>query len=325
MKYVFLAAGAVLFSACQHSDDSLNQVISQKYVHKYGFDVTENEWEERSQEGQVITLLANGVKVVQSYENGVLHGPTTNTFPHSSVIEKIMMYDAGTLLKETQCDHSGIPIKEEIFEFDDRTIITSWDEKGVPLSIEEYEHDLLMEGKYYTPEHILEATVEAGFGERIKRDRTGTLLSRDTIENGSSSQRISYHPNGQVHTISHYHENQLHGEQLKFTASGKPLMKLNWDHGVLDGLKTVYRNGTKIAEIPYDHGSKQGLEYHYDDLGHLTAEIEWKADKKHGASKFHTEDTTEVEWFFKGKTVSAHKFELLDTREKLLADLGAMQ
>lgn len=322
MKYVFLAASSVLLlSACQNSNDSQNQVVSQKYIHKYGFDVTEDEWEERSEEGQVVTLLGSGVKITHSYEEGQLHGPTTYTFPHSHVIEKIMTYDAGTLLKETLCDRQGTPIEEKIFEFDDRTIITTWDEHGVPLSIEEYDDELLMEGKYYTPEHTLEAVVEAGFGERIKRDRTGALLSRDIVENGLFSQRISYHPNGQIHTISHYHDYQLHGEQLKFTASGKPLMKLNWDHGVLDGLKTVYRNGTKIAEIPYTNGQKNGLEYHYDDLGHLTAEIEWKMDKKHGVSKFYSEDTTETEWFFRGKAVTAQKFELLDTRERLMADL----
>lgn len=322
MKYVLFAASAVLLAACQNSGDSVEQIVSQKYVHKYGFDVSENEWEERSQEGQVITLLSSGVKVMRCYENGQLHGPTTYTFPHSSVIEKILTYDAGTLLKETQCDPSGTPIKEEIFEFDDRTILTSWDEKGVPLSIEEYDSGLLVEGKYYTPEHVLEATVEAGFGEQMKRDRTGALLSKDLIENGLSSQRISYHPNGQIHTISHYQNNQLHGEQLKFTASGKPLMKLNWNHGTLDGLKTVYRNGLKIAEVPYENGLKNGTEMHYDDLGHLTAEIEWRLDKKHGPSKFYSEEAAETEWFFKGKTVSAHKFEMLDTREKLLADLS---
>lgn len=322
MKYVFLTAIAVLLSACQHNcDNSTNQVVSQKYIHKYGFDVTEDEWEERSQEGQVVTLLASGVKITRSYEDGQLHGPTTHTFPHSQVVEKVLMYDSGTLLKETLSDRQGTPIEEKIFEFDDRTIVTTWDEHGVPLTIEEYENELLMEGKYYTPEHVLEATVEAGFGERIKRDRTGALLSRDIIENGIASQRINYHPNGQIHTISHYHDYELHGEQLKFTASGKPLMKLNWNHGTLDGLKTVYRNGIKIAEIPYDNGQKHGIEYHYDDLGHLTAEIEWRGDKKHGISRFYSEDTTETEWFFKGKTVSAQKFEILDTRERLMADL----
>jgi antitoxin component YwqK of YwqJK toxin-antitoxin module len=322
MKYILLASSAVLLSSCFNSNDSTPQIVSQKYIHKYGFDVSEDEWQERSQEGLVVSMLKNGVKITRSYEGGQLHGPTVYTFPHSNVVEKTMLYDQGTLLKETQCDASGMPVREEVYEFDDRTIITIWDEKGVPISIEEYDDEVLVEGKYYTIEHVLESAVEAGFGERIKRDRTGQLISRDKIENGLIAQRISYHPNGQIHTISHYHDYQLHGEQLKFTASGKPLMKLDWNHGVLDGLKVVYRNGFKVAEIPYDNGQKHGIEYHFDDLGQLTAEIEWKADKKHGCSKFFTEDTTESEWFFKGQSVTAQKYEMLDTRDQLMADLS---
>jgi antitoxin component YwqK of YwqJK toxin-antitoxin module len=321
MKYFFLVPIVVLFSACQNSSDSTPQVVSQKYIHKYGFDVTEDEWQKRSQEGQVVTMLKNGVKIIRSYDEGQLHGPTTYTFPHSNVVEKFLVYDAGTLLKQTQCDASGIPEREEVFEFDDRTIVTYWDEKGVPMSIEEYDNELLVEGKYYTPEHELESVVEAGFGEGVKRDREGHLLSRDTIENGLASQRISYHPSGHVHTISHYHDYQLHGEQLKFTNVGKPLMRLHWNYGVLDGLKVVYRNGLKIAEIPYEQGQKHGVEFHYDDLGHLTAEILWENDKKHGCSKFYTEETSENEWFFRGNSVSAQKFEVLDMRDRLVVEV----
>ncbi|MBS0625063.1 MAG: toxin-antitoxin system YwqK family antitoxin [Verrucomicrobia bacterium] len=322
MKYILFAAVSTAFlSSCFYSNDSTSQVVSQKYIHKYGFDVSEDEWQERSQEGLVVSMLKNGVKVTRSYEGGQLHGPTTYTFPHSSVVEKTLVYDQGTLLKETQCDAAGMPMREEVYEFDDRTIMTMWDEKGVPISIEEYDNELLVEGKYYTPEHLLEAAVESGYGERIKRDRSGQLLSRDKIENGLIAQRISYHPNGQIHTISHYQDYQLHGEQLKFTASGKPLMKLDWAHGVLHGQKVVYRNGLKVAEIPYSNGQKNGIEFHYDDLGHLTAEIEWKVDKKHGCSKFYTEDTTESEWFFKGQSVTAQKYEMLDNRDRLMAEL----
>lgn len=321
MKYILFASSALFLTACQMSNDSIPQVVSQKYIHKYGFDVSEDEWQERSQEGQVVTMMKNGVKITRSYENGQLHGPAVYTFPHSTLVEKTLLYDQGTLLKETLSDASGMPLREEVYEFDDRTIITVWDQKGVPISIEEYDDELLVEGKYYTPDHILESAVEAGFGERIKRDREGQMLSRDKIENGLIAQRVSYHPTGQIHTISHYHDYQLHGEQLKFTASGKPLMKLDWNHGVLDGLKIVYRNGSKVAEIPYNNGQKHGIEYHYDDLGHLTAEIEWKGDKKHGCSQFFTEDTTESEWFFRGQSVTAQKFEMLENRDKLMADL----
>jgi antitoxin component YwqK of YwqJK toxin-antitoxin module len=311
----FFLLSAALITSCGTSP--VDEVVSQVYVHKYGFETTEEDWEAREQDGQVITSLKNGVKVTRSYENGQLHGPTTYTFPNSSVVEKLLVYDQGTLLKECLNDPAGMPIREETYEFDNRTIVTLWDEKGVPLSIEEYQNDTLLEGKYFTPEHEKEAVVENGNGERIKRDRTGLLISRDTIANGAVTARTTYHPNGQPHTISHYDGYQLHGPQTKYTASGKPLMELNWNQGVLDGEKVVYRNGFKAAVIPYVNGKKQGTELHYDDIGNLTAEIEWRQDKKHGPTKLHTEDYTDTEWFFNGQSVSLEKFANLDAREQL--------
>ncbi len=316
-----LASIGLIVASCQ-SNSGLDQIVSQKYVHKYGFDVSEAEWEERAKDGQVIEMLKNGVKVTRAYENGQLHGSTTYTFPHKSTIEKCMVYDQGSLLKETTYDQAGVPIREDLYEFENRNIITLWDEKGIPLSIEEYANDVLIAGSYYTPEHVLESSVDQGYGTRIKRDRSGLLISRDRMESGIIAERTTFHPNGEIHMISHYHDYQLHGEQLKFAPSGRPLMQLSWNHGVLDGLKVIYRNGIKVAEIPYLNGEKHGTELHYDDLGNLTAEITWKNDKKHGCTKMYSEESVDSEWFYKGQIVNAERFTLLEQREQIVADLS---
>ena len=314
-----LTALLTLSTGCQ-SSNSMDSVVSQSFVHKYGFDLSEKEWKQGPQDGQAIAVLQNGVKVARSFEQGTLHGATTYTFPHSEVIEKLFVYDQGQLLKQLVNDPSGMPVRQEMYEFDNRTIVTQWDEKGVPLSIEEYRDELLEEGKYYTPEHQLEAQVEKGHGERVKRDRSGLLLSRDEIQNGIMTARTTFHPNGHMHTVSRYDNYQLHGEQMKYTVAGRPLMQLHWDHGVLNGPKIVYRNGIKVAEIPYVKGLKNGVETHYDDLGNLTAEIEWKLDKKHGCTKLYSEELTEKEWFFKGQPVQAERFEILQERDTLFSD-----
>ncbi len=321
MRRGFLFSSIAFLAVSCQTNSSLDQVVSQTFVHKYGFETSEKDWDAREKDGQIVSMLKNGVKITQSYENGKLHGATTYTFPHSSAIERQFVYDQGMLLKEQLNDLSGMPIREEVYEFDNRTIITLWDDKGVPLSIEEYDDEVLMEGKYYTPDHELESTIVGGFGERIKRDRTGLLVSSEKIENGAMTCRTTYHPNGNTHTISHYDNYQLHGPQSKFTASGKPLMDLNWDHGVLDGSKIIYRNGYKVAIIPYAKGKKNGLELHYDDLGNLTAEIQWKSDKKHGSTKIYAEDYTDTEWFFKGQSVSLDKFTSLENRERIMSEL----
>ena len=178
----------------------------------------------------------------------------------------------------------------------------------------------MSEGKYYTPEHELEAVITNRNGERLKRNRSGELISRDDVQNGQMTCRTTFHPNGRIHTVSHYQNYQLHGPQAKFTSVGKPLMELSWNHGVLDGEKVVYRNGYKIAVTPYVMGKKQGSEIHYDDLGNLTAEIEWRNDKKHGATKLHTEDYIDTEWFYKGQAVNLDKFRSLENRDRVIQD-----
>lgn len=319
MNRITLVSIASLSLASCYNQTASDQVVSQKYVHKYGFDVSAAEWEARTSDGQVVSTLKNGVTITRSYENGQLHGTTTHTFPHSEVIEKALVYDQGTLLKETLYDSSGMPVREDLYEFDNRNVITLWDEKGVPLSVEEYNNGVLLDGKYYSTDHRLEASVEAGQGERVKRDRTGLLISRDRMEDGLIVERTTYHPTGEIHSISHYNDYQLHGEQLKFTATGKPLMNLQWQNGILEGVKTVYRNGFKIAEIPYVNGQKHGTEHHFDDLGNLTADIKWRHDKKHGCSKYYTDEAIETEWFFSGHAVNEQRFDFLDNREKELA------
>jgi antitoxin component YwqK of YwqJK toxin-antitoxin module len=319
MKRLSPYIAAFIVSSCQTTIPP-DQIMSQKFVHKYGFDVSVDEWDQRSQEGQEIAKLKNGVTITRTFENGNLHGPTTYTFPNSETVEKILIYDQGNLLKQTLQDSKGVPIQEEAYEFDDRVIYTFWNENGVPLSVEEYNVDLLVNGKYFSLEHELEAQVENGNGFRIKRERSGLLISRDQIEDGIMTGRTTYHPNGQIHTVSHYEDYQLHGKQSKFTSSGRPLMTLHWDRGVLDGMKTVYRNGVKTSEIPYVHGQKNGMETHYDDLGNLIAKITWRNDKKHGCSKSYTEEGQDSEWFFNGFLVTAEKFELLESREQMVAD-----
>ena len=320
-KLISGALAALLLTGCGSSTS--NDILSQQFIHKYGLDLSEQEWEQRSKEGQVVTLLKDGVRIIRAYEGGQLHGPTTYSFPHSSVVERLMMYDHGVLLKEVLHDARGVPNREEAYEFDNRTVITLWDEQGTPLSMEKYEDDLLVEGTYYTPAHEVEGKVEGGNGERVRRDRTGQLLCRDTIQDGTLASRTSFHPNGQIHTVSHYRDFQLHDSQKKYTASGKPLMTIEWDRGVLNGPKVIYRNGVKISEIPYVNSQKHGTEKHFDDLGTLTAEIEWKNDKKHGPSRFHTDETTITEWYFRGQPVEEEKYYTMEQHDTFIAELDA--
>lgn len=320
MKNTFWLLGCLGFlsSCCNNCGDE--NVVSQRYIHKYGFDISKADWEKREQDGQVIKTLDDGVTITQSYENSILHGPTTYSFPNSSIIEKVKVYDQGILLKEIIQNKAGMPVREEIFEFDDRVVLTLWDEKGAPMSIEEYEGDKLVEASYFSPKNEMEFCVQTAEGTRVRRDRQGQLLCKDTIENGYVVHRITYHPNGEVYSTSSFEDYFLHGEQLHYYADGTLSVKDIWNHGVLDGVKYVYQEGNIISETPYTMGKKEGVERHYNNSGMTIAEIHWKNDKRHGSSRFYSDHDTKIEWYYKDVAVNPEKFEVLENRSRMICD-----
>ncbi|OGN65912.1 MAG: hypothetical protein A2888_01005, partial [Chlamydiae bacterium RIFCSPLOWO2_01_FULL_28_7] len=309
----------VAITACSKKDKN-DGVVSKQFVHKYGFDMTENEWESREKDGQSISVLENGVAVKHSYEDGVLHGETSYTFPNSSLVEKVFVYEQGVLIKEITNDENGIPLQENAFESENRKRVTTWDKAGVPISIEDYIDNNLVNATYFKPNNESEATIQNGSGIRIKRSRNGEMQYKDIIENGILKNRTTFHPNGQIKSKTSYNSFMLEGEQTVYGEDGKLIMKTNWKDGNLDGSKSTFVNGNKISEIPYSNGMKNGIERHWDTNGRLLEEIHWINDKRHGSHRVYKENDTEIKWFYKGKAVSLKRFDEFSYREKLIAD-----
>jgi len=318
LKRLSFLAILLTFLSCQNDDRS--NVVSQQYVHKYGFDMSKNEWQSRSKEGSVISVLDSGITVTNTYNNGVLHGESSYTFPNSSIIDKIYTYDNGTLIKETLHDKDGIPYKEATNEPDNKKVITLWDRTGVPISIEEYENNKLINAKYFKPNNELEASIENQSGIRMKRDREGELLYKDIVKNGKLKHRSTYHPNGQIKAKVGYKNYNLHGEQFNYSDKGDVILTMTWNKGQLNGMKTTYKNNNKMSEIPFSNGLKHGIERHFAQDGRLEAEIHWDNDKKHGSERIYHKYDTHINWFYKGKAVSLKKFEEFSFREKLIAN-----
>lgn len=320
---VVLTLLATLVSSC--GDD--NGVVSQQYIHKYGFEISEDDWNAREKEGQIVTVLKNGITEVRNYDKGLLHGKCTTSFPHSSIISKVEVYDLGVLLKEITHDEMGMPAREDAYEFDDRHIITLWDKYGTPISIEEYDSGLLMEASYFNPQNELEGQIEQGEGTRVKRDRDGVLIEKDRVEKGVITSRTTYHSNGEVHTRANFKDYQLNGEFIKYADNGNLLVQEFWKGGILDGIKTTYRqlDGKKLAETSYVDGKKHGIEKKYDEDGYLAAEINWDNNQKHGCASFYIRDDLYQEWYFRGKKVSLEKFQFLEDREEMFTEFPPMQ
>jgi antitoxin component YwqK of YwqJK toxin-antitoxin module len=320
-KVVFtLICSLPLFLSCQKTGQECD-CVSQQFVHKYGFPLSEKEWKEREKDGQIITRLKNGSTITRNYVGGVLHGATTITYPHSPVIKERHEYDTGSILKHTLLDSHGIPAIEKSYELDDRIVVTQWNDKGVPLSIEEYENDLLSEGQYFNSKHELESSIEDGAGVRLQRDHGGLLLAKDTLKEGKLVTRTTFYPDGRVAAVLNFNQYKLHGKYLTYSLKGEPLMEMNWDNGILQGSQNTYFNGIKVREIPYVQGKKHGIENQFNDKGTLIAEIHWEKDQKHGSSRYYENNNTNIQWYFRDEAVTLKTFEKLDIHEKMIADL----
>lgn len=325
MKYsapVFFGIAVALLSGCQDTKNP-DTVVSKRYIHKYGYAVSQEEWEAHSYPGQVITTLRDGITVTTTYEHGILHGPCTYTYPHSQTVEIYMLYKNGELIKEISYDKQGMPTREEVRLSPSRYTLTMWYTTGSPLSIEEFAGNEIIEGQYFSFSNETEARIDKGNGLRVRRDQNGTLLSRDVIEKGYMTKREAFYSTGVPEFIAHYNKNKLDGERRSFSDKGEPISVEEWKADLLHGMATYYSNGVKVSEISYLDGKKDGLERHFIDGEILSQEIAWENDKRHGPSTYYVDGMTRIEWYYDGSGVTQNRFEELAKLDDMISHISS--
>lgn len=312
-----LAVGLIL-AGCGN-DNGNNHVISKRYIHKYGYAVSQSEWEANHYPGQVITSLRNGITVTSTYENGVLHGPTTYTHPHSQTVQYYYLYNFGEVKKETEYDVLGMPVQEKVQLSPHRYCLTKWYGDGSPMSVEDYANDELIDGKYYTLSNDIEAEVQRGEGFCPRRDINGLLLSKDHYSAGYLTLRETYYPSGNVESISQYAYNKRNGQREVFSEKGDPLAVEEWVDNQLHGKCSYYAHGKKQVDVYFIAGARNGIETHYVDGETVEQEINWIYDKRHGPTKFYVGDTVaKTEWYYDGKSVTKKKYDELDKIDQMI-------
>ncbi|MCI0382126.1 MAG: toxin-antitoxin system YwqK family antitoxin [Chlamydiae bacterium] len=314
-------AFSFIFSGCGNRAD--DDVVAERFIHKYGYAVSKEEWESKTYPGQVITTLRNGVTITATYENGILHGPCTHTYSNSQTVQNFYLYNQGNLVKEISYDLRGMPMREKIQLSPSRYSLTMWYSDGTPASVEDYAGEELVEGEYFTLNNETESRIEKGCGMRMIRDELGILVAKDTFENGYMSKRETFYPGGTPESINFYSMNKLHGEKKIFAPGGEPLAIEEWTDGLLHGKAAYFSNGAKQMEISYLYGLKNGLETHYIDGKTVSKEILWENDKKHGSSTFYIDGLAKTEWFYAGQRVSKKKFDELDELDQMISKLSS--
>ncbi|MGE5196505.1 MAG: toxin-antitoxin system YwqK family antitoxin [Anaerolineae bacterium] len=310
------AALSILFAGCSKKKE--DEVISQRYIHKYGYALSKDEWESKNYPGEVITNLSNGITVTATYENGVLHGPSTHTYPYSQTIQAYYLFNQGELVKEILYDITGMPVSETIQLSPSRYSTTLWFSDGTPMSIEEYADEELLEGQYFTLNNEIETRVEKGDGQRIRRNKEGVLLSKDEISRGYMVKREAFFSNGSPESVSFYARNQLHGEKKTYTEAGGPLTVEEWVNGQRHGKSTYFNNGVKYLEVSYLFGAKNGLETHFIDGEIVSQEIPWENDRRHGIAKFYIEGIAQMKFYYNGEQVSQKKYDELTYLDEMI-------
>ena len=323
-KFLFSLPLAAVLILAGCGDGQNSQVISKRYIHKYGYAVSQSEWEANNYPGQVITSMRNGVTITATYENGLLHGPCTHTHPHSQTVQYYFLYNFGDLKKEISYDSLGMPIQERAQLSPHRYCITKWYGDGSPMSTEDYAGDELLDAQYFTLNNEVESSVERGNGMRIRRDQHGVLLSKDYYDAGYLTKRDTFYPNGNSESTTHYAMNKKHGERLVFSENGNPLAVEEWIDNQLHGKSTYFNNGKKQVEVFFIGGARNGIETHFIDGDQVEQEIHWIYDRRHGPSKFYVGDNVaKTEWYYDGKLVSKKRFDELDHMDQMITHASA--
>lgn len=320
-KYLMaLPLASALFVGCNSKQTAESEeVVSKRYIHKYGYDVSKEDFETTGYPGQTITTLRNGVTVTASYNDGILEGETTHTFPHSQTVEARLFYERGNLVKKISYDLRGIPQKEERFFSPSHIKTTKWFPAGTPMSVEEHLKDELLEAEYYNSANEVEYRVSRGSGVRIIRDTHGHLAMKEQIEGGYPILRETFHPHGVPHTITPLLNGEIHGEKKVFALSGEPISIEHYRHNYLDGLATYFQNGSRYLEITYKEGVKHGLERHFIDGEMMIEETEWHDGQRHGPSIVFFDGMSRRRYYYNDQLVSKERYnELCDIEENMI-------
>ncbi len=310
----------IALSSCQKNTDTAT-VVSEQYLHKYGYAVSKQEWNDHYYPGQVVSQMNDGVVITTSYEAGVKHGPTTYTYPDSTTIAKTEVYDRDRLVKQTHFDSSGLPMWQKVNLSPSRYEYTAWYKEGNPRCVEEYAGDEILEGRYFTLTGQIESKVEKGFGSLIERDPSGLLIAKKEISTGFCSFSELYYSNGSLKENAQYKLGVLNGEKKLFSQSGEPLLVEEYVDGQLHGKTTHFRNGQRHFEVSYLFGAKNGFETHYIDGDHVSHQVCWENNQKHGPETFYMATGAVTHYYYQGDELSRSRYEEMVRLDEMISQI----
>lgn len=299
-----IAALALLAVGCSKQDSFQDSFVKETYIHQYGVTVSKREWKDRGSSGVIISTNRDGITSSRSFRNGILHGDTTISFPHSDVTEKTESYNNGKLVKLTLHYRNGMPRQEDVLLGEQEKTRTTWYETGAPASVEQHVGEQLVAGEYLNLQNEVVSKVIDGEGKRTRWDSYGELIAVDQIDNGLMVASTEFHHNGTPKAIIPFVNGKIHGQKRTFFPAGEPKTVETWVHGQRTGTTVVFQNGEKESEVPYVKGKKHGVEKRFGSDNTVAEEITWSMDKRHGPTRVFVDRSRKTDWYFQGRLVS---------------------
>lgn len=308
-KITLALLGISLLTGCSRPEGT--EVTHISYYSPYGPQIDKRAFEEQEQTGEVVERLRNGCDVRTVYVHGKLHGTSSVTFPNSSVVHTYEEYVKGKIVSRGVNFETGIPEFEEEFTARGTRLVTCWYSDGSPKIMEEWVDSKLLSGTYLTVDGEEESKVQKGNGTRIERDKSGLLISKDSVQEGLILTRAHLFASGMISESIELQEGIRNGTSKVFLESGEPLRIETWSQGKLNGLQTFFENGLKTTEVTYSMGLKQGVERRFTPgTDTVIAETTWFRDRLHGPSITYKESGAVTQWYWNGEKVTEETFAL---------------
>lgn len=306
IKAMLLGVFPFMLSSCR-SPSMVEQSVAEQYFHRYGFEMSKEEFCAKGSSGKVVSHLRDGRVETSEFIEGRLEGVKSISYPYSDIIEKSYEYRDGQLLAEINHYKNGAPKERRDFDAS-TTKVLAWYPNGSPQAKESWEGQELKEATYYDDRHEVLAQVVDGNGNRLEFDLYGRICTKEQYQDGWVTYRETYYPNGALKSNVSYKANMPEGLANYYDLQGKILRKENWKDGHLHGEVIEFEDERPVIVHSYVYGRKDGIESRYRG-DELVETWEWRDGKRHGDHHIYVDGVlVRTEYFYEDVMVSKHVF-----------------
>lgn len=230
-------------------------------------------------EGNAYHYHINGnIKMIEPYHNNEIHGPVVG------------YNEEGTII-----------LKGEYKEGKRKGLFEGFWDKDIPSLVENYDNDLLLDGKYFNMDRSLTSEIKNGYGiKTLFFDEAQKILVE--YQNGVPQGSIDIYKNSKIQSHYNVKDGKKHGEEMEYYSDGKtPKLSLNWFDDKIHGtVKTWYGNGNIQSQREMYENKKNGICTAWYLNGNIMLIEEYENDSLVKASYFKPNESIPVSTIYGG-------------------------